>query len=72
MTVRISMMNGGTRLFARLKPFKLTALALIAPELPHCRRGAAARADGVGGVVESLSLGLLDGLAIPADGFLGH
>ena len=53
------------RSLARLEPFELAALALIAPELPHVRLRATARADRVLRVVKPLSLGLLDGLAVP-------
>jgi len=54
------------------EPFELAALTLIAPELPHGRLRTTARADRVLGVIEPLSLRLLDGLAIPTDRSLGH
>jgi hypothetical protein len=57
---------------ARLKPFELAAIALVATELPQRRLRSTAWTDRMQRVVESLSLRLLDGLAIPTDRLLGH
>ena len=51
----------------RGEALKLTALALIAVELPHLGLSATARTGNVLRVVEALSLGQLDSLAIPTD-----
>jgi hypothetical protein len=54
------------------EPFELAALALVATELRSAGFVPQPGQIACSGLFETLSLRLLDGLAVPADAFLGH